>query len=222
MDDYVTKPVRPDDVYAALSRVMERFPRRERGVTTGPGAETGSAATDSEAAYRDVIRMFASAVSAVAPAALPTHLAQEATPGSGELPRNDAGRGDGIGVVPQQPEFELVDLALLRDRTCDDDEFLQEMIGLFLKESPAMLEAVAAAVGAGDACRVNRTAHAVKGTIGNYTLAGPYEAALRLEHCGADGDLSQAGQLLAALRTQYELLCGELRSIPAPLAAAAC
>jgi len=80
-----------------------------------------------------------------------------------------------------------------------DRRLLREMLALFLTESPAMLQAVAGAVTAGDAPAVRRAAHALKGSVANFAAPRPVEAARALERMGTEGNLSGAPQALREL-----------------------
>ncbi len=80
-----------------------------------------------------------------------------------------------------------------------DRRLLREMLALFLTESPAMLQAVAGAVTAGDAPAVRRAAHALKGSVANFAAPRPVEAARVLERMGTEGNLSGAPQALREL-----------------------
>ena len=87
----------------------------------------------------------------------------------------------------------------IRDSLGGDRRLLREMLALFLTESPAMLQAVAGAVTAGDAPAVRRAAHALKGSVANFAAPRPVEAARVLERMGTEGNLSGAPQALREL-----------------------
>lgn len=82
----------------------------------------------------------------------------------------------------------------------------RELAEVFLDDYPVRLEEVRAAVTSGEADALRRAAHTIKGAVGTFSEIGAYEAALRLETMGREGDLGDAGVVLATLE-------GELRSI---------
>ena len=63
--------------------------------------------------------------------------------------------------------MESVNLEHIREATMGDDEFLAELIDLFLNDTPAQLEALRKAVRTGDAERATSAAHRLRGSSGN-------------------------------------------------------
>ena len=113
----------------------------------------------------------------------------------------------GLESCPTDPEALLARLG-------GDEDLLREVVGLFLDESPRLLGEAEAALAAGDAGRLEQTAHRLKGAIRNFGTSPAAEAAGRLEALGRSGNLDDAP---AACRELAEAL-GRLR---AALAAAA-
>jgi HPt (histidine-containing phosphotransfer) domain-containing protein len=120
-------------------------------------------------------------------------------------PREGAASGP---LLPTDPRFEteVFDLSALRARVEDDLELLAEMIDLYLSSSPLLLQEIESAVAARDRERINRTAHTLKGLLKNMCATTCAEAALQLEAIGKTGDLTQADELLAALKHEFERL----------------
>jgi HPt (histidine-containing phosphotransfer) domain-containing protein len=58
------------------------------------------------------------------------------------------------------------------------------------------------AVMAGDASGIERTAHKLKGSVGNFAAQPAFEAALKLEILGRDGRLSEAEPAFAQLENE--------------------
>ncbi len=63
--------------------------------------------------------------------------------------------------------MESVNVEHIREATMGDDEFLAELIDLFLDDTPGQLEALRKAVRAGDAESAASAAHRLKGSSGN-------------------------------------------------------
>jgi two-component system, sensor histidine kinase and response regulator len=91
-------------------------------------------------------------------------------------------------------------LALLSN----DPELLKEIVDLFLTECPGMIEAVRTAVSARDPVRLERAAHSLKGSIGNFGAAGAVEAAQVLETMGRQKTLDGVAE--AHSRFEQEVL----------------
>ena len=97
-------------------------------------------------------------------------------------------------------------------RVDGDLDLLAEIAGLFLADAPAMLADITAAVAAGDAGEVSRTAHRLKGSILTFGAPNAAAAALRLEHNGRAGDLTTAQVDVECLAAETDRLRIELKS----------
>ena len=104
-----------------------------------------------------------------------------------------------------------LDRAALLERVDGDRELLAELIRLFREDCPAMLASIGAALERGDAAAVDRTAHTLKGSVGNFCASAAFEAARALEAASKAGDL-------AASRPAYEALRREMARLDAELA----
>jgi PAS domain S-box-containing protein len=80
-----------------------------------------------------------------------------------------------------------------------DVELMREVVGLFLDEYPVMLAEIGSAIREGDPSRLNRAAHSLKGSIGNFGARTAFELAHRLEMMGKGNDLDGAPDVLAEL-----------------------
>jgi CheY-like chemotaxis protein len=76
---------------------------------------------------------------------------------------------------------------------------LAELIGLFVEEWPARQEELQAALGAGDARRLERAAHGLKGVLAALGAGGASASAASLEQLARSGRLDTAAASLAAL-----------------------
>ena len=63
---------------------------------------------------------------------------------------------------------------------------------MFLKDCPARLAAIRAAIDSHDAERIRTTAHALKGAAGDISAHGLFDAAETLERIGAEGRFEAA------------------------------
>jgi CheY-like chemotaxis protein len=69
-----------------------------------------------------------------------------------------------------------------------DEDLLREVAGLFLEDYPRLLEEIRAALTAGDAERLERAAHKLKGAVRNFSAGPALAAAQRLETLARQGD----------------------------------
>jgi HPt (histidine-containing phosphotransfer) domain-containing protein len=117
-------------------------------------------------------------------------------------------------VGAEEEEMEVWDRSAALACVRGDEELLQEIAGLFLEDCPQKMAELAEAVAKQDARRLRLTAHTLKGALVNFGAREAYEAALRLETMGRQGDLARAGEALAAL----EAAVGRLRPVLEALA----
>ena len=91
-------------------------------------------------------------------------------------------------------------------RVGGDLNLLREIAGLFLKECPGLMTQIQDAIVAGDASRLRRAAHTLKGAVGNFGAIPTFEAALKLEMMGQSGDLHAAKEACLALEAEIASL----------------
>lgn len=117
------------------------------------------------------------------------------------------------GLIPLRPaaEFaapagrkEVLDWPRMMARVDGDRGLLAEMAELFLNECPKHLSAVRDATARRDAKALERAAHTLKSSVGNFAAEAALEAALRLEMMGQKGDLTHAEEAHAALEEEIK------------------
>jgi CheY-like chemotaxis protein/HPt (histidine-containing phosphotransfer) domain-containing protein len=91
-----------------------------------------------------------------------------------------------------------------------DRELLGEVASIFWEECPQLLAGIDAAITRGDAAALERTAHRLKGSVGNFGASTVCELARRLEAMGKAGDLADAGKACAGLHEALEQFRGAL------------
>jgi two-component system sensor histidine kinase/response regulator len=100
-------------------------------------------------------------------------------------------------------------------RTGGDVELLRELVALYRADYPRLVEEIRLAIRDGDAARLRRTAHTLKGVAGTFGAEQVCAAALRLEVMGRDGTLAGAAEVCAALEealSRFEPVLAELAS----------
>jgi len=95
-----------------------------------------------------------------------------------------------------------LDRAAVLARLDGDEELLAELAGLFIQESPKLLAAIQQAIERADPKGLERAAHALKGSVGNFAVPTAVKAAQTLETMGREGDLAAADAAYAVLQQE--------------------
>lgn len=110
-------------------------------------------------------------------------------------------------------EEAIVDRRDLMSRLQDDIDLLAEIVRLYESELPGHIAALEEGLEAGDAYRVSRAAHRLKGAVGNLSSRPTVEAALALEKAAESGDLSEGREKVERLRTLTDRLLVALNEL---------
>lgn len=95
-----------------------------------------------------------------------------------------------------------VDMAAVLERIGGDEDLLKELVGLYLDDEHQLLARITAAIEAGDAGALRRTAHTLKGAVSNFCAPRATAAAQAVEDAGRDNRLDAAPALVAALHDE--------------------
>jgi two-component system sensor histidine kinase/response regulator len=87
-----------------------------------------------------------------------------------------------------------------------DVDLLKEIAEMFLEESPVLMDRMRQAAAEGDCKKLERAAHTIKGSVGNFAAKSAFKAAQNLEKIGRDGDLNHAAEAFKALEREIERL----------------
>jgi len=98
-------------------------------------------------------------------------------------------------------------------RVDGDRELLKEVADIFLEDTPRLLADLRNAIIRGDARALERTAHSLKGSVGNFGARRASEAAGALEQMGRQGDFVRAQESFAQLDHQLGLLGPALEAL---------
>jgi two-component system, sensor histidine kinase and response regulator len=98
----------------------------------------------------------------------------------------------------------------LLERIDADWEFLTETVQMLASDGPELMQQIRAALAAGDAAAVGRTAHSLKGMISNFCSPLTQSAALEVETIGKSGDLSSAPAAVETLQERVDALIAAL------------
>ncbi len=139
--------------------------------------------------------------------ALERWIAQGSSLESRPQPQATTGAASNSPTALAAPEAPLMDFSRLEEfKEFDDDEstMTREVIGLFLADTPPRLEAMDAALAAGDAVALSQAAHALKGGASNIGAKAIQQHADALESASKEELPGDAQQRVAKLRELWE------------------
>ncbi|WP_129353991.1 response regulator [Sorangium cellulosum] len=182
-DGYVTKPVQVEELYDMIDRLVAGPPTLDIDDTTR--------------------------LSLGAPGSSPSHTPVPTSPLDSAPPsaRSDDRRTSSPSVFASRPMF---DRTRALERTGGDADLLRELAEVFLEECPRWMADIDEAVSAGDARKLQRAAHSLKGGVDSFGARGAFEAAFALEKMARNSDLGGLPEAQFALRAQIERLIPEL------------
>jgi signal transduction histidine kinase/DNA-binding response OmpR family regulator len=92
------------------------------------------------------------------------------------------------------------------ERAGGDPQVLQEVVRLFLADCPRLLGEMHEAAAAGDAARLRRAAHTLKGSLSVFGSSAAWEQAAQVEALAGSGRTAEAAPMLAGLAAQLDRL----------------
>lgn len=102
----------------------------------------------------------------------------------------------------------------LRDLSPDgNDEFLRELIAIYLTDTPKQLEQLEEALARNDAPVVVRAAHTIKGSSGNFGAEAFAGLAKQIEAEAKANNLTAAGALLPELKNNFTKVTAALKGL---------
>jgi two-component system, sensor histidine kinase and response regulator len=94
-----------------------------------------------------------------------------------------------------------------------NEKLFRELVDVFVTDAPKLMSRIERAIERGDAGRLKETAHALKGSIGNFETSRAFSAARRLEFLGREKKLEYAPAAFAEAKTELKRLIETLRSV---------
>lgn len=101
---------------------------------------------------------------------------------------------------------EVIDKDEVMERVDGDIELLMEMIELFITDYPKLMSKIKNAIIQKDSRELERNAHTIKGSVGNFAADSVYGIALSLEIMGRNDDMTDAEEAYAKLEREMERL----------------
>lgn len=91
-----------------------------------------------------------------------------------------------------------------------DENLFAEVAGMFVADVPGYLDEIDAALAAGEADRLARAAHTVKGLFATFVAPAGQSVAQQLEQTARGGNLAACGELATVVRAKTEALSAAL------------
>ena len=85
-----------------------------------------------------------------------------------------------------------------------DPELFHDLLRIFATEAPATLGKLRSAVELKDAPAIERVAHTLKGSVGNFGATAAVQASLKLEVMGRQGDLEHTGEAFRCVEQEIQ------------------
>lgn len=85
----------------------------------------------------------------------------------------------------------------------DNDEFLREIAGIFLEDTPQRIAELDQSLAVGDVPKFTRAAHSIKGSSANLGAMALRQSAEKLEHLSRTTGLGGAAPLVTELKNEF-------------------
>jgi signal transduction histidine kinase/DNA-binding response OmpR family regulator len=111
-----------------------------------------------------------------------------------------------MSVPAKERSDAVLERAVVLKRVGGKVETLRKLVELFQEESNQLMRDINDAIAKGEAIKLSRAAHSLKGAVGIFADGAASEAAQKLETLGQRGDLTGAEEACAALESQLNRL----------------
>lgn len=95
----------------------------------------------------------------------------------------------------------------------DNDEFLREIAGIFLEDTPLRIAELDQSLSAGDVSKFTRAAHSIKGSSANLGAVALRASAEKLEHLSRTKGLGEVTALVASVKVEFSRAQAELQAL---------
>jgi two-component system, sensor histidine kinase and response regulator len=110
-------------------------------------------------------------------------------------------------------EKNIIDEAAILDGMDGNRKLLRDLTRIFLADYPKQLAEIKSAIDMGNAERLRRAAHALKGSVGNFAAKRAVATASQLEALGKSGNLDAAQDTYVTLEDELRQLTRELNKL---------
>lgn len=119
--------------------------------------------------------------------------------------------------MPDLPIIDAQAIENLRALNPDDnDEFLREIAGIFLEDTPLRIQELEESLAAADLPKFARAAHSIKGSSSNLGAMTLRAAAEKLEHHARTSGLKEVNGMVNAIKDEFARTQTELAKILPP------
>lgn len=101
----------------------------------------------------------------------------------------------------------------LLERVDGDFELLEELLNVFVEEFPSQLKEVEEAILTNDSEKLRKSAHRLKGALGNLAAEEAYGTAIAMETYAINRNMTAAQNLYLEFRKQIAMVMDALKSI---------
>jgi len=105
------------------------------------------------------------------------------------------------------PDIPVIDLQAVENLRSlnpgDNDEFLRELVGIYLEDTPQRIAELDSSLAAGDTQTFVRAAHSIKGSSANLGAAALRSVAEKLESQARSAGLGDVAGLVALVKSEF-------------------
>ena len=99
-----------------------------------------------------------------------------------------------------------IDLESALDRTGNDEEFLYELINIYVEDYEEKKHELKTAIEEENYSQIQEIGHSLKGSSANLSLTYMQAASLEMEMSGREKNIEQAKEVLKKLETEFEVV----------------
>jgi PAS domain S-box-containing protein len=126
---------------------------------------------------------------------------------------NDKGKEPPLSKKNDTRSKDILDMSKAMEIVGGNRELFQEIAGMFLESLPAHIAEIKEGIARGDAHALERSAHSLKGSVGNFGARPAFDAAYNLEKIGREGKMGEALEALSRLEEESGDLTVEIKRI---------
>jgi two-component system sensor histidine kinase/response regulator len=116
---------------------------------------------------------------------------------------------------PKAAAQEIIDWSRGLAAVDGDSALLRDLLRIFANEAPATLQKLRSAVELKDAPAIERAAHTLKGSVGNFGADAAVQASLSLEVMARQGDLEHAGAAFRSVEQEIHRVLAAIETLEA-------